>query len=88
MVVGADALDGAQRPRPKAGAGTVGDAEIHRHADQRDLKIAEIGIFRIDFLQRRVEQGRYAGIGGGTGAGCIEDLVATARNSGSWMLPP
>ena len=46
VVVGADALDGAQRARAEARARPVGDAEIHRHADHRHLQIAEIGLVR------------------------------------------
>ena len=41
MLVGADALDGAHRPRAEPGAGAVGDAEIHRHADERDVEAGE-----------------------------------------------
>ena len=43
VLVGADALDRAHRARPEARAGAVGDAEVHRHADQREIEAAEIG---------------------------------------------
>ena len=43
VIVGSDPLDGAQGARPEARARTIGDAEIHRHADDGDLQIAEIG---------------------------------------------
>ncbi len=43
MVIGADALDLAHRPRPEPRAGPVGDAEIHRHPDQRHLSPPKSG---------------------------------------------
>ena len=43
MVHRTHALDGAHRARTKARAGAVGDAEIHRHADDRDIEAAEAG---------------------------------------------
>ena len=43
VVIGPDALDRPHRPRPEPRAGPVGDAEVHRHADQRRIEAAEIG---------------------------------------------
>ena len=72
MVVGADALDVAHRPRPKPGAGAVGDAEIHRHADQRHVEPGEIGqIGRVRPI-RHVEQGGEPGIGHRPAIGAAE----------------
>ena len=42
VLVGADALHRAHRARTEARAGAIGDAEIHRHADQRDVDAAEL----------------------------------------------
>ena len=41
VLVRPDALDRAHRARTEPRAGAVGDAEVHRHADQRDVEIAE-----------------------------------------------
>ncbi len=63
MIVGADALDRAHRPRAEARAGAVGDAEIHRDADERHVEPGEIGqIGRVGPIGQ-IEQGRDAGIG-------------------------
>ena len=57
MLVGADALDGAHRARPKPRARAVGDAQIHRHADEREIQAAEIGqVGRLGTIGR-TEQG-------------------------------
>ena len=61
MIVGADALDLANRAGAEAGPRPIGDAEIHRHPDQRDTepaKIRQIGGVR---AVRQIQQGRYAG---------------------------
>src|SRR3546814_10389008 len=63
MVIRPDALDVAQRPRPEACARAVGDAEVHRHADEGDLQIAEVRVLRVDLPVGRVEQGRHPRIG-------------------------
>ncbi len=75
VVVGADALDSAQRPRPEARAGAVGDAEVHRHADHGDLQIAEIRIVVVDLHVRRGEEGRHARIGRDARPALGENLV-------------
>ncbi len=78
VIVGADALDGAQRARAEARARPVGDAEIHRHADHRHLQIAEIGIVVVDLAIGSGQEGRHAGIGRQPGAALGEDLVGDA----------
>ena len=60
MLVRADALDRPYRPRPQPGTGTVGDAEVHRHADQRDAHPGEIAAGRV-WQKRRAEKGRGIG---------------------------
>ena len=42
MIVGPDALDIAHRTGSEAGARPIGDAEIHRHPDERDVEPAKI----------------------------------------------
>src|SRR3546814_2547714 len=49
--------------RAEAGARPVGHAEVHRHANEGHLKVAEVGLERIELAVGRVEQGRDAGIG-------------------------
>ena len=61
VLVGADALDRAHRARPEARAGAVGDAEVHRHADQREIEAAEIGLGRRVGPIGRAEQGGDVG---------------------------
>ena len=63
MVVGADALDVADRPRAEPGARPVGDAEIHRHADEGNVEPGEIRSLRRLAAVRRIEQRRDAAIG-------------------------
>src|SRR3546814_207179 len=75
MVIRPDALDVAQRPRPEACARAVGDAEVHRHADEGDLQIAEVRVLRVDLPVGRVEQGRHPRIGRLAGSRLAEDLV-------------
>ena len=43
MIVGTDALDIAHRTGSEAGARPIGDAQIHRHPDQRDVEPAKVG---------------------------------------------
>lgn len=74
MVVGADPLDGAQRARPEATAAAVAGAQIHRHAEQRHLQVAEIRLGPVDLPRRRVEQCRHAGIGRAAGAAVVDDV--------------
>ena len=58
MLVGADALDRAHRARSEARAGAVGDAEVHRHADQREIEAAEIGqVGRVGAIGRAEQRG-------------------------------
>ncbi|HZG31088.1 MAG TPA: hypothetical protein VE079_21770 [Ensifer sp.] len=46
--MGSDALDGAHGARAEAGAIAIGDAEIHRNAEQCDIETSKvIGICRI-----------------------------------------
>ena len=78
VVVGADALDGAQGARAEARARAVGDAEIHRHADHRHLQVAEVGIVVVDRQIGRGQEGRDAGIGCEARAALGEDLVGDA----------
>ena len=61
MLVRADALDRAHRARPEARAGAVGDAEVHRDADQREIEPAEIGQVRRLAAVGRAEQRRDVG---------------------------
>jgi len=72
---GPDPLDGTQRPRAKSGAGAVGDAKIHRHADERDVELAELLGLDNERPVRRSQQGRHAGIGFGACAARAEDAV-------------
>src|ERR1700676_2242882 len=48
VMIWPDPFDRAERPRAEAGAITVGDAEVHRHADQRHLQVAEVGRRPVD----------------------------------------
>ena len=61
VVVGADPLDVAHRAGSKAGAGPVGDAQIHRHADQRDVEPAKIRQIGRLGPERQIEEGRDPG---------------------------
>ena len=45
-MVGADALDGAHGARPESRARAIGYAQIHRHADNRDIQIGGGGRMR------------------------------------------
>ena len=61
--------------RPETGAWTVGDAEIHRHADDGDLEVAEIGLVGIHRHIGRGQEGRHAGIRRKARAALGENLV-------------
>ena len=76
MIIGTDPLDGAQRPRSEAGTRPVGDAEVHRNAEDRHLQIAEIGIFRRNRQIGRTDECRHTGIGRQPRPGFREDLVS------------
>ena len=82
VVIGPDALDRAHRARTEPRAGPVGDAEVHRHADQRHVEAAQIRQLRSIEAQRRAEQGRDAFVGLGPPVGAGEDLSMILRNSG------
>ena len=72
VVVRADAFYVAHRPRSQPGAGAVGDAEIHRHADQCHIEPGEIGqIGRIRPI-RCVQKGGEPGIGHRAAVGAAE----------------
>lgn len=58
VVVGSDTLDGAQCARAEAGAGAIGDPQIHGDADDRHLDIAEIGIGGVDRSVGCAKKGR------------------------------
>ena len=50
FVIGADPFDRAQGAGPEAGAGPVAGAEVHRHADERDVETGKIGRRPVDTL--------------------------------------
>ena len=74
VLVRPDALDIAHRTRPEPGAGAIGDAEVHRHTDQRDVEAAEIGKRRRIGTVRRGEQRRDVGERPLPALGVAEDL--------------
>ena len=59
VLVGPDALDRAHRARAEPRAGPVGDAEIHRHADERDIEPAEIRPLRKRLGPERQRRGTW-----------------------------
>ena len=61
VLVRPDPLDRTHRARAETGAGPVGDAEIHRHADERHVETAEIRQGRRGRPVRQVEEGRDVG---------------------------
>ncbi len=73
VVIGPDALDLPHRPRPEAGAGPVGDAEVERHADQRHVEPAEVRLLGRIEAQRRAEEAGDALVGLGPPVGARED---------------
>jgi hypothetical protein len=62
VLVGPDALDIADGARTEAGAGAVGDAEIHRHAQQGDVDSGFAA--KLKSGRNGAQQGRGAGEGG------------------------
>ena len=63
IVVGADALDRAQRARTEPRAAAVCDTKVHRDTEERDLKVLARRFPRIPRESRRVEERWKAGIG-------------------------
>src|SRR5690606_32396646 len=61
VVVRADALDGANGAGAESRARAVGHAEVHRHADDRDVEVAEIRVLRVNLAERRIKESRDAG---------------------------
>ena len=61
-MIGADAFDGADGAGAEAAAGAVGDAEVHRHADQGEVDAGEVGFEGVGG-KRRIEKGRDAFVG-------------------------
>src|SRR5690242_10208754 len=51
-----DAFNGPERTWSKARTRPIGDAKIHRHADQRNVEICKV------FLERKIQKGRNAGV--------------------------
>ena len=62
MVVGSDPLDGADRPRSEPRARPIGDAQIHRHADQGEVQAAEVLLVGGLRAIGGIEEGRNAGV--------------------------
>ncbi len=60
VLVRADALDRAHRPRAEPRAGPIGDAEVHRHADERDIELA-VGLGERIGSERQAEERRRIG---------------------------
>ena len=58
VLVGPDALDGAHRARAKARPGPIGDAQVHRHADERDVEAAASGLRKRVGSKRQAEKRR------------------------------
>ena len=57
MLIGADALDVAHRAGAESRAGAIGDAQVHRHADQRHVEAAEVRQRDGVRAERRAEKG-------------------------------
>ena len=81
VLVRSHPLDVADGARTEAGAGAIGDAEIHGNAEQGDvdfvfLRNGEIG------AERRAQQGRDAGVGRRTFVGVFEDRVGDRAEMG------
>ncbi len=68
-MIGPDALDGAHRARAETRAAAIGDAQIHRYAEQRDVEAG--GARRMG----RGEEGRHAAIRLAAHAGGAEQRV-------------
>src|SRR2546428_10850613 len=56
MVIGPDPVDLTHSPRTETRPRTIGDAEIHRDANERNIETAEF------LLVRRIEQGGDPGV--------------------------
>ncbi len=56
-VVRSNALNRAHRAWAETGARAIGDPEVHRHADDRDIQVGRAG------HMRQTQESRYAGIG-------------------------
>ena len=72
VLVRSHAIDVADGARTQTGAGAIGHAEIHGHAEQRDVDFVlhrngEIG------AERRAQQGRDARVGRRTFVGIFKD---------------
>ena len=69
VVVGSDALDAAHGAGPEPGPGPVGDAQVHRYADERDVQSGEIADAAEP--QGRADEGRHplVGLGPAVSAG-------------------
>ena len=87
MLVGADALDAAHGAGAEPRAGAVGDAEVHRHADQRDVEAGKSvagGVRREGRAEQRrgigerplAAVGRGEDLRGDRGEGGIVDVAA------------
>ncbi len=55
VLVRPDALDRAHRPRAKPRPGPVGDAEVHRYANERDIELA-VGLRECVGSERQAEE--------------------------------
>ena len=71
---------GAHGARSEARAGAVGDAEIHRHADQRDVELATPVMRQSVGMKGRADEGRRIGEGPFAVIGAMESCSATALN--------
>ena len=74
VLVRPDPLDVAHGARPEAGARTIGDAEIHRHAQKREVDFAALRRGEVGAV-RRAQQRRNAGVRRRPLAGALEQRV-------------
>ena len=65
----------AHRPGSEARAGPVGDAQVHRHAHQRHVEAAEIGLLRRVGAKRGTEKRGDAFVGFRPPVGPREDCL-------------
>jgi hypothetical protein len=87
VLVRPDALDRAHRPRPERAPGPIGDAEVHRYANERDIELA------VGLASASGRNGKPRNVAGSANGhlrrSAPENIcAATAANSGSWMSPP